>query len=255
MPGLDRAVIFGEAAKPYDRYRPEYPAVVFDHIFGLGTFEQALEIGAGTGKATIGFSGRGLEIVTVELSSGMAEVLRARDLPDVTVEVTSFEDWSGAPGHFDLVYAAQAWHWIDPASGYDKVMSLLRPGGVFAIMWNVPMNRYERFVDVYREHGPEILAENDGRIMKRDSPWEEELVAAGFSDTKTLVHPWGASLSPGEFRMLCSTYSDHMMIPEPRRTLLLETLEQAVVESGGWFEVEYEARVFSGYKPMPGEEL
>lgn len=255
MPGLDRAVIFGDAASPYDRYRPEYPKAVFDHVVELGAPDSALEIGAGTGKATIGFSGEVLDIVCVEPSSEMAHILRERRLPGVSVEVKSFEDWDAGQRRFDLVYAAQAWHWIDAASGYEKVMRALRPGGLFAIMWNVPLDRYDRFVDVYREHGPEILAENDGRIMKRDSPWEEELVAAGFADARTLIHPWTSRLSAKEFRMLCSTYSDHMMIPEPRRSRLLDHLEQAVLDSGGWFDVRYEARVFSGRKPSARTEL
>lgn len=249
MPGLDRGIIFGEAATPYDLYRPGYPDVVFDHVLELATMANALEIGAGTGRATVGFSDRGLSIVCVEPSGEMAKVLEGRNLSDVAVEVASFEEWDGRQRKFDLVYAAQAWHWIDPAVGYRRVMELLRPGGVFALMWNVPLNRYERFVDVYREHGPEVLAENDGRIVKRDSPWEDELAEGGFADTRSFIHPWSSRLSPREFRMLYSTYSDHMMIPEPRRTHLLDELEQAVIDVGGWFDVEYEARVFSGRKP------
>lgn len=244
-----RSLIFGEDAKTYDRYRPEYPVEAVDHVLALTDVETAIEIGAGTGKATSRFARPGIAITCLEPSPAMATVLSERNLPDVDVEITSFEDWAGSDGPVDLIYAAQAWHWVDYSTSYQKAWQVLRPGGIIALMWNVPIDRYDRFVEVYREHGPEILAENDERISRRDSPsWLADLTAAGFSDVHLFAHRWSVELGPSEFRMLCSTYSDHMMIPDPRRTRLLENLEQAVAVAGGSFQVEYESRVFAGQR-------
>ena len=41
----------------------------------------------------------------------------------------------GEPGTFDLVYAATAWHWLDPAVRFHRAHRLLRSGGHLAF-WN-----------------------------------------------------------------------------------------------------------------------
>ncbi len=45
----------------------------------------------------------------------------------------AFESWQPPDsGRFDLVFAATAWHWIDPAVRYRRTWGLLRPGGHLA---------------------------------------------------------------------------------------------------------------------------
>lgn len=242
-----RRLIFGDVAGIYDEHRPRYPEELVSHILGLTRIDRAIEIGAGTGIATAEFARRGVEVICLEPSPDMARVLESKKLPGVSVEVSSFEDWVADDIKVDLIYAAQSWHWIDHGTGYGKVFDTLVPGGIVALFWNVPIDRYGRFVEVYQAFGPEILAENDGRIAKRDGPtWLDDLESAGFSDCDLFIHPWTSRLSAAEFRELCSTYSDHMLIPEPRRTRLLDALQEAVDSLGGWFEIEYEARVFTG---------
>ena len=50
----------------------------------------------------------------------------------VEIEVSPFETWEGERESFDLVFAATAWHWIDPAVHNAKAHRLLRPGGHLA---------------------------------------------------------------------------------------------------------------------------
>src|SRR5207244_4716373 len=52
--------------------------------------------------------------------------------PPVEIEVSPFETWEGERESFDLVFAATAWHWIDPAVHNAKAHRLLRPGGHLA---------------------------------------------------------------------------------------------------------------------------
>lgn len=49
-----RARVFGEVAGEYDRIRPGYPDQLFDDVIAYAALgsRQALEVGAGTGKAT-----------------------------------------------------------------------------------------------------------------------------------------------------------------------------------------------------------
>ncbi len=88
---------FDEDAERYDRARPGYPAAVFDDLAalaGVGPGCRVLEIGCGTGQATVPLAERGCEIVAVELGADLAAVARRRlaGFPKVRVEVAAFEE-------------------------------------------------------------------------------------------------------------------------------------------------------------------
>lgn len=93
----------------------------------------ALEIGAGTGKATRLFAERGVIVTATEPDPGMLGELRQR-VPAITNTVqAAFEDLR--PGEsYSLVYAAAAMHWTDPNDRWTRVAALLEPGGVFAVI-------------------------------------------------------------------------------------------------------------------------
>jgi SAM-dependent methyltransferase len=78
----------------------------------------------------------------------------------VEVIEAAFETW-WPPGRaaFDLVFAATAWHWIDPAVKYQRAWQLLRPGGHLAFwgathVFPADGDRFFRDIqDVYDEIG------------------------------------------------------------------------------------------------------
>src|SRR5690242_4014651 len=117
MPG-ERRLAFGEVAELYDRARPSYPAELVDDVLafsGARAGDHALEVGAGTGKATVAFAERGLEIVALEPSREMAAFARSNVAghENVTVVEREFERWQADPRRgFRLLFSAQAWHWI-----------------------------------------------------------------------------------------------------------------------------------------------
>ena len=242
-----RAVIFGDDAGSYDRSRPGYPMQAIEHIEGLGPAATVVEVGAGTGKATVAMARPGRRLICVEPSPDMAGVLEAKDLPGVEVVVGRFEAWDGPHEPVDLIYAAQAWHWVDRDTGYAKARSLLRHGGALALMWNIHEDRYGDFADVYERHAPHLLEELDDRVRRRDShDWLADMGAAGFADLELFTHEWSDRLTAAEVRSLYATYSDHMMLPEPVRTALLDDFERAIEERGGFVVLDYRTVVHSG---------
>lgn len=248
MSDKERAVVFGRGAAAYDAARPSYPADAISHVVGLADpLLRAVEIGPGTGKATVAVARPGLELVGLEPDAGMAQVLTDKGLPGVSVEVTRYEDWDGAAGDVDLIYAAQAWHWVDATVGYSLALGLLRPGGALALMWNIPENRYDQFADVYRRHAPHILEETDERIHRRDNhDWTVDMAEAGLTDVGRFTTRWSRELDAAGLRTLYSTYSDHIMIEDEPRNRLLDDLEATVVDRGGSVTLEYRTEVFSG---------
>src|SRR5215831_665649 len=116
---------FNSAARLYHQARPEYPAELFDELVRLAQLQpgdRLLEVGCATGKATIPLARRGFQITCVELGADLAaEALRnLAGFPRVNIVNESFETWEPPQAGFDLVYAATAWHWIDPAARYRK---------------------------------------------------------------------------------------------------------------------------------------
>ena len=128
---------FDQAAELYDRARPRYPAALFDDrvdLAGIGPGARVLEIGPGTGQATVPLAERGCRVVAVELGADLAGVARRKlaRFPAVEVVTAAFEDWPLPREPFDMVLAATAFHWVDPAVRVDKAADALRPGAALA---------------------------------------------------------------------------------------------------------------------------
>ncbi len=124
----------GRSRNQYERYRLGYPDELVDAVvhYAGGPLRSTLEVGAGTGKSTRLFASRGIEATALEPDAEMAHVLeRTTRGISVKPEVTTFEEF-GTARHFDMVYAAAAWHWTDPASRW-PAPSRCSSGGVLAL--------------------------------------------------------------------------------------------------------------------------
>ena len=81
-PGRDRLRTgFDRAAEDYQRTRPVCPPQLFDDLIdlaGLEAGDRVLEIGCGTGQATVPLAARGLAVTAVELGAELAAIARRR---------------------------------------------------------------------------------------------------------------------------------------------------------------------------------
>ena len=145
MARMDRAFgreAFGGDAAGYDAARPGYPEAVFELLSercGLVPEAAVFEVGPGTGVATRPLLERGAKpLVAVEPDGRMAQFLRRR-IPDPALQivVAPFETADLGRADFDLGLSATAFHWLDEDVALPKVAALLRPGGWWAMMWNV----------------------------------------------------------------------------------------------------------------------
>lgn len=127
-----RAEAFGSAAERYDAYRPRYPVALIAELVERNDL-RALDVGAGTGIASMQLADAGANVVAVEPDSQMARVASEKRL---SVEVATFEAWDPAGRTFDLVVFAQSFHWVEPGLALRKVAALLNPGGRLALLWN-----------------------------------------------------------------------------------------------------------------------
>jgi SAM-dependent methyltransferase len=139
--------------------RPGYPERLFDDLAllsGTGPGTRALEIGCGTGQATLPLARRGYLLLGVELGANLAAVARTKlaDYPNARVLACSFEAWPVEQEAFDLVVSATAFHWVDPRVRHRrKSAQALRPDGSLALIWNRadPEGGSEGFLEALEE--------------------------------------------------------------------------------------------------------
>lgn len=129
---------FDQAAEDYDRTRPVCPPQMFDDLVrlaGLAPGDRVIEIGRGTGQATVPLAERGLAVTAVELGAQLAAVAGRRLTGFASVEVvtSAFETWAPAGPPWDAVVAVSSLHWIDPHLAYAKPYALVRPGGAMVV--------------------------------------------------------------------------------------------------------------------------
>jgi SAM-dependent methyltransferase len=127
---------FDGAAEIYHKIRPTYPAPMFADLFRLlPGVPEILEVGPGTGQATRELLARGATVHAVEIGLAMGAKLREA-LPSLALTVTigDFEEVDVGEDRFDAVFAATAYHWISPQAQVDRPASILKPGGVIAVV-------------------------------------------------------------------------------------------------------------------------
>jgi SAM-dependent methyltransferase len=237
-----RAESFGRLAEQYDRRRPGYPEGLCADLLALRPGD-VLDVGCGTGKASMPLSRAGVRVLGVEIDERMADVARSHGL---AVEVAPFERWDAGGRSFDLVLSAQAWHWVDPAQGARAAAAVLRPGGRVALVWNLgshPPELKERLDAIYAEHMPgeqESVLRGGRRSLDDD---RAALAAAGLTAQEVRTYPWRQDYTCDEWIALLRTHSDHATLPDDTRERLLERVAAVIEAAGGRMPLDYETRL------------
>ena len=238
-----RAESFGAVAELYERARPSYPPALVDALLEGGVHD-VLDVGTGTGIAGGLLAARGCAVLGVEVDERMAAQARSRGLD---VDVAPFERWQALGRAFDLVIAAQAWHWIDPAAGVRRAAGMLRPRGRLAVFWNLgdPPAHVRTVLDpIYDRLEPALGhgTENAGapRRQAADSAVEGIAGSGCFEPATIRTFPWSRSYDAESWVALLATHSDHQTLPPPRREALLDAIGTALGGLGESFEMPYE---------------
>jgi SAM-dependent methyltransferase len=213
---------FTEDPALYDRARPGYPAELFDEI---APGSRVLEIGCGTGQATVPLAERGCQVVAVELGAEMAGFARRKlaGFPQVEVVNAAFEDWPLPPEPFDVVLAATSFHWIDPAVRVAKSADALRPGGTLAVIstHHVRGGTSGFFTDVQRCYERFDPDTPPGLTLRSSTslPYDAaEIDASGrFGVSRFRRYEWERAYNTKDYLDVRSTYSGHRALPADAR--------------------------------------
>lgn len=134
----ERAASFGRVAATYEAHRPGYPDEAVRWLTGRNgdPVPRVLELAAGTGKLTRALVEHCDEIIATDNSAAMLARLRAA-APDARTALAAAESIPFRSSSFDLVVAAQAFHWFDPQAALPEIARVLRAGALLSITWNV----------------------------------------------------------------------------------------------------------------------
>jgi SAM-dependent methyltransferase len=226
---------FDEAASLYDEVRPGYPVELFDDVVSLSRIPaggRILEIGCGTGQATVPLARRGYRILCVELGENMVAVAR-RNLegyPQTEVQTGTFQAWHLQEAAFDLAVSATAFHWLDPEVAYPKVARALHPQGALALFWNVHVHTdaaggfFEEAQKAYEREAPEIVGPDDynGPPLPEEVPSRTpEIEGPGlFKVSTTRQYRWDEPYDATGYLRVLNTYSGHRSLSNDARERL-----------------------------------
>lgn len=233
----DRSLSFGSVAAAYQRFRPGYPDELVDLVLdyaGPGV-RTALEIGAGTGKATRAFARRGIAVTATEPDPAMLGELRRTVPPTVRTRLAAFEDLSPAGAGDDLVYAAASLHWTDPRQRSARIAALLRPGGTFA-SFGGSMRLADAEVERAVREARVAVLDSDEVPSPDATPTDEpmqwpgsELIRSGlFDDVRQCTVRRRPVLTADDYVGHLSTVSAYLTLPDQVRTKVLEDIRRAV---------------------------
>jgi ubiquinone/menaquinone biosynthesis C-methylase UbiE len=177
-------------ADDYDRYRPGYPAELFDEIatrLGVGDRARVADLGAGTGLATFEMARRGWQMTAVEPGTGMLDQLRERaeasGIAVVAVEANA-EDTGLPDASFDLATAAQAFHWFDRPRAVEEMARIVRPGGGVALFWNVRRTEASSIVADYEALMSQYFGSAGiGQYLQHGRAAEADATRAAFAES------------------------------------------------------------------------
>lgn len=258
---------FDDIVTEYDSIRPGFPSGLYDDLFayaGPGHGKAALEIGAGTGKATGPVLEAGYALTAVEPGANMARFLLEKfgTYENFKVVNADFEDFESKDNSFDLIYAATSFHWVDAEIGCPKAFNLLKNGGVFALFrynYNPPEGGalFDEIQEAYKKHflkpyrRPQRKSRADFATpaeIKRGFGFED-MGKYGFVDMAMEFYDMSWTLTADDFIALLSTNSDHRSLPPEDRAGLYEGAHRAILRHGGHITMDYVYQLYMGRKP------
>lgn len=166
-----RKVWYTPVVDAYDRGRPRYPEALIERsieVAHLCPDSNILEVGCGSGIATLNFAQLGYAIDALEPNPNFCQVATRRlDLfPKVRLIQQAFEEWQLQSQAYQILLAANSWHWVSADIKYAKASQTLREDGSLVLLWNLTLEPsypvYQVLNQVYQAYAPTIMPKYEG---------------------------------------------------------------------------------------------
>ena len=259
---MEQRFTFDQVASMYRASRPDYPEALIDDVLAYARLRPTdfiLEVGCGTGQATKSFAARGLQIVAIDPGPEMVRAARETlaGFSNVKLDEATFEAWLANSSVFQLIIAAQSWHWVSPEVRFVKAAQLLSPEGSLAVFGHVPAGLppplLEQVKQISLRHTgqwgppPEAWYLPNGPFKG----WFDESGLFGLVEHK--CYPWKWQHTASSYTNFLSTRSDIRMLLPATRKDLLEEIEKAINGHGGGFDIDYETHLYIARRAERGK--
>lgn len=234
-------------AETYHAVRPGYPPQLYADIKELCSFSSAsrlLEIGAGSGIATVELAKFGGKLVAIEPGHHLAAIARkqTKEFTNVEIREETFEDFQSSE-RFDAILAFTSFHWLKGEDRYQKVFELLKEAGNLVLVWNYFFQAYspttravnkvyhELLSDVYP--GQKGIHEVNEEVFSVMTRREQQIIQNPLFYTifmrKYLVNfNYNAETYPN----LLNTYPKIIGLETERRVRFLQRISQTIAKHG-----------------------
>ena len=245
-----RESLFDWDPENYDRARPSYPDALFDDLWAyldVGTRAQpaVVEVGPGTGQATRALLARGARVTAVELGPRLAALLarKFRARTELTVLNAAFEEAPLPECAWDLLFSATAYHWVASGTRMAKPHTLLKAGGVIAVVDTIQVSDeadrgyFERSQPLYARYWPDQATFHPApRPDDVEPPILEEMRASGlFEDVRLWRYRWDQRYDVDAYISLVRSYSNtYELAPDVRERFLADLRAFVEAEEGAY---------------------
>ncbi len=238
---------FDVFANNYHSVRPGYPALLFEDVrdrCGIDVNSRLLEIGAGSGIATIELAKLGCHIVAIEPGAHLATIARKQTKRFKNVEIVegTFENFQTAD-KFDAILAFTAFHWLSEGDKFQQVLDLLNDSGSLILVWNsffqsdspatIDVNR------AYRECLPEVYPEesivadvNKGVLSKLNRREQEAVANPLFYPVFLRKYLTAYNYDERTYPKLLNTFPKVVEVENKKRLAFLERISEIVKRHG-----------------------
>lgn len=249
-----------EIARGYDRNADRYDDVTrynreaaerLVRALPAGTYRSVLDVGCGTGFATLALADRfAVEAVAgVDVSAQMLERMRAKlaDLPQVRAQlhVADVLDMPVPDGAFDCVVASMALHWFpDRDAAIAAMAAKVAPGGVLGLVAPGPGHDFE-YTEVLRSVEPPVPREVIEIFFTAQvfpDPVEDAMVAAGLEPVDVWVERRHRRVPPERYMARITTVGSHVwsrLMSPTDADAMVERVTAAVEAAAGLRGFEY----------------
>ena len=252
-----RSNSFNEVAQIYDIARPSYPPQLISDIIKLANLTKdgaILEVGTGTGQATIPFAEKGYYIHCLEPGDKLIAIAsqNLRLYPKVTFETVTFENWNLRYHAFDLVISAQAFHWVNCEIGYLKASQALKEKGHIAFFCNFSPKPdttvFQALNEAFQKYIPSIVYNPpsiESLIQKREN-WI--ITSKCFKELKIKQYSWSSDYDTERYLNLLKTQTAYQKFTEAQKQDLHNIVVQILYKYGGYVTKPYLSVLFFAQK-------
>lgn len=238
---------FDAYAGDYHEVRPGYPARVFEDIkekCEIHKDSRLLEIGAGSGIATVELARFGCSVTAIEPGSNLAKIARKQTAGYNNVKIIegTFEDFRPAE-KFDAVLAFTAFHWINGTDKYQQVVEPLKDSGSLVLVWNSFFQDNSLVTDevnlVYQKllpetYGADSNTDNINRNVLSKLNLREQEVCRNDSLYTVFLNKYLTRYSYDDrtYRMLLNTFPKIVEIEDVKRQEFLTQVSEVIKRHG-----------------------